>query len=107
MSVEAYCFLCKNQSRGCNIKMPYSRVTIYFALLFLQFLPLKHSPVINNRHKVFSDVRKKDVLASQWTDNKIVESLGEKYHAKSVCLGNICDIWLGKMSENVRMVEDP
>ena len=43
---------CKNQSRGCNI-MPYSRITIYFALLFLQFLPLKHSPIINKRHKVF------------------------------------------------------
>jgi len=66
-----------------------SRINIYFALLFLQSLPLKHS------------------LASQWTDNKVVESLGKKYHTKCVCLGNIRDIWLAKVSENDWMVEDP
>ena len=87
--------------------MPYSGITVYFALLFLQFLPLKHSPIINNRHKVFPAVREMDVLASQWTDNKIVESLGEKYHTKCVCLGNIRDIWLGNVSEDVWMVENP
>jgi len=66
-----------------------SRITVYFALLFLQFLPLKHS------------------LASQRTDNKIVETLGEKYHTEHVCLGDICDIWLGDVIENVRMIKDP
>lgn len=47
------------------------------------------------------------VLASQWTNNKIVESLGDKYNTKSVRLGNIRDIWLANVSENVWMVDDP
>ena len=68
---------------------------------------MKHSPIINNRHKVFPAIKIGDVLASQRTDNKIVETLREKYHTKGVCLGDIGDIWLGDVIENVRMIKDP
>lgn len=87
--------------------MPYSRIIVHFALLFLQFLALKHCPTINDHQNVFSALKRWDILASQRTDNKIVETLWQKYHTKRVCLGDIRDIWLANVSDNVWMVDDP
>lgn len=86
-------------------KKPYPRIIVCFALLFFQSLPLKHCPIIDKlSQNIPFHKRKGYVLASQRTDNEIVEGLQEDYCPKGVCLGDIRNIWFSDVSEDVWVV---